>query len=412
MIVVLPVEKYGAFSVVRKNIAKGVEPPAYLSPAVGDEVRRFHRSLSSYAPTPLISLASAAEKWGIKAFCVKDESFRFGLKAFKGLGGSYAVFCKVCGELGLEPRTATMADLKGEAHREKVSQMVFATATDGNHGKGIAWAAAELGCASHVYMPKGSAEVRAEAIREMGKAEVVITELSYDDTVRYAAALAEKNGWYLMQDTGKEEQDEVPRRIVQGYLTMVDEALEQMEALGYDRPTHVLLQAGVGSMAGSVAGALACRYPTEKPMLLVVEPDEVACIFESMRQNDGKPHPAVGNETTMMAGLNCAEPCEGVWPVLRDFCECGITCPDRVSAYGMRLLAHPIGGDSPVISGESGAVTTGVAAMLLTDPACAELKKKLCLDDSSVILVFNTEGDTDPENYKRIVDGDMEECSC
>ncbi|MBR5329153.1 MAG: diaminopropionate ammonia-lyase, partial [Firmicutes bacterium] len=306
-------------------------------------------------------------------------------------------------ELGLDPQTVTMVDLKKEEYAEKVAKMVFVTATDGNHGKGISWAAGLLGCDSYVYMPKGSVEVRAQAIRDAGTAEVTITDMSYDDTVRFVADLAERNGWYLMQDTSKDEGDEVPKWIVQGYLTMVYEALEQMETLGFDRPTHVFLQAGVGSMAGGVAGALACTYGAEKPVIIIVEPDEVACIFESARLDDGLAHPSCGTEQTMMAGLNCAEPCETVWPILRDFCECYITCPDDVTAYGMKLLAHPVGKDAPVVSGESGAVTTGLGAMILGDPALADLKAKLGFDENSVILTFSTEGDTDPENYDNIV---------
>lgn len=400
----LPVENHGVLQVVRKAPEITTEMPCYLSKEAAEEVMAFHASLKQYAPTPLADLSSLAKELGVKAICVKDESPRFGLKAFKGLGGSYAVFRVVCRELGLDPRHTTMADLKKEAYREQVSKMVFVTATDGNHGKGISWAAGLLGCESHVYMPRGSVEVRAQAIRDAGTAKVTITDMAYDDTVRFVADLAEKNGWYLMQDTSKDELDEVPRWIVQGYLTMVYEALDQMKALGYSRPTHVFLQAGVGSMAGGVAGALACTFGEEKPVIGIVEPHEVACIFESARQNDGTTHPSVGSEETMMAGLNCAEPCETVWPLLRDLCEGYITCPDEVTAFGMRLLAYPKGSDAPIVSGESGAVTTGLAAMILGDPTYAELKEKLGLDENSVILTFSTEGDTDPENYKKIVE--------
>lgn len=399
----LPVETYGLLQVIEKEAVANAELPQYLSKDAAKDVLRFHRSLKSYAPTPLVELKELSKELGVKAICVKDESSRFGLKAFKGLGGSYAVFRVVCRELGLDPLTATMDDLKKEEYADKVSKMVFVTATDGNHGKGISWAAGLLGCASHVYMPKGSVEVRAQAIRDAGTAKVTVTDLSYDDTVRYVADLAEKNGWYLMQDTSKDESDEVPKWIVQGYLTMVYEALEQLEACGYEQPTHVFLQAGVGSMAGAVAGALACTYGEKKPVIGIVEPDEVACIFESARIDDGKAHPSTGSEETMMAGLNCAEPCETVWPVLRDFCEAYLTCPDEVSALGMRLLAHPKGIDAPVISGESGAVTTGIAALILQDASYAELKERLGLNESSVILTFSTEGDTDPENYKKII---------
>ena len=400
----LPVETYGCLQVITKKAAPNGELPLYLSKEAAKDVLHLHASLDSYAPTSLVDLKELAKVLGVKAICVKDESSRFGLKAFKGLGGSYAVFRVVCRELGLDPLKATMEDLKRSEYAEKVRRMVFVTATDGNHGKGISWAAGLLGCASHVYMPKGSVEVRAQAIRDAGSAKVTITDMSYDDTVRYVADLAEEKGWYLMQDTSNDEADEVPKWIVQGYLTMVFEALDQLESYGYECPTHVFLQAGVGSMAGAVAGALACAYGKKKPFVGIVEPDEVACIFESARMDDGNAHPSTGSEETMMAGLNCAEPCETVWPVLRDFCEAYLTCPDEVSALGMRLLAHPKGTDAPVISGESGAVTTGIAALILQDKNYKELKEKLGLNESSVILTFSTEGDTDPENYKKIVE--------
>ena len=399
----LPVETCGCLKIVTKKADPNGELPHYLSKEAAKDVLHLHTSLKSYAPTPLVELKELSKELGVKALCVKDESSRFGLKAFKGLGGSYAVFRVVCRELGLDPLNTTMEDLKKEEYAEKVSRMVFVTATDGNHGKGISWAAGLLGCDSYVYMPKGSVEVRAQAIRDAGTAKVTVTDMSYDDTVRYVANLAEEKGWCLMQDTSKDEADEVPKWIVQGYLTMVYEALEQLKALGYEQPTHVFLQAGVGSMAGAVAGALACTYGEQKPLIGIVEPDEVACIFESARVDDGKAHPSCGSEETMMAGLNCAEPCETVWPVLRDFCEAYITCPDDVSALGMRLLAHPKGEDAVVVSGESGAVTTGLAALILQDPTYKELKEKLGLNESSVILTFSTEGDTDPENYRKII---------
>ncbi|MBQ1252096.1 MAG: diaminopropionate ammonia-lyase [Firmicutes bacterium] len=399
----LPVKTYGDLQVIAKNVTVE-ELPAYLDKDAAKDVYRFHSSMKEYAPTKLRELSALSEELNVKSLCVKDESTRFGLKAFKGLGGSYAVFRMVCRELGLDPLTATMDDLKKEEYADTVSKMVFVTATDGNHGKGISWAAGLLGCESHVYMPKGSVEVRAQAIRDAGTAEVTITDMCYDDTVRFVADLAEKNGWYLMQDTSKDETDEVPKWIVQGYLTMVGEALEQMKEKGYDRPTHVFLQAGVGSMAGAVAGALACAFGEEKPVIAIVEPTEVACIFESARIDDGCAHPSTGTEETMMAGLNCAEPCETVWPVLRDLCEFYITCPDDVTACGMRLLAHPKGNDAPIVSGESGAVTTGLAAMIAGEPIYGELKATMGIDEHSVILTFSTEGDTDPENYRKITE--------
>lgn len=375
--------------------------PDFLSRAATEPVRHLHQSIPAYKPTPLTVLPGLAQMLGIGAICIKDESKRFGLNAFKGLGGTYALCRVVCDKLGLDYRTVTLEQLQMPENREKISQMVFITTTDGNHGKGISWAAGLLGAQAYIYMPRGSVEVRAQAIRDAGNAEVTITDLSYDDAVRYTAKLAEENGWYLVQDTSWPGYEEVPRWIVQGYTTMVYEALDQMEAQGL-RPTHVFLQAGVGAMAGGVLGALCCTFQEKRPVVAIVEPDQVACIFESVRRGDGAEHKATGSEITIMAGLNCAEPCQLTWPILRDFSDFCFACPDWVAARGMRVLAAPSGGDAVIVSGESGAVTTGLLSLLGKQEFSA-FRQALGLDEHSVVLLISTEGDTDPDGYQRIV---------
>lgn len=216
--------------------------------------------MTGYAPTPLVELSGLAKRGGVRSVLVKDESPRFGLNAFKALGGLYALFRVVCRELGLDHRTATMDTLKSPEYRDRVSRMEFITTTDGNHGRGVSWAAGMLGCRAHVFMPRGSVEVRAQAIREVGNADVTITDLTYDDAVRYSAKLAEENGWFLVQDTAWPGYEDVPTWIVQGYTTMLFETLDQLRDKGYDRPSHVFLQAGVGAMAGGVLGALQSVY--------------------------------------------------------------------------------------------------------------------------------------------------------
>lgn len=283
----------------RKKDGRG---PDFLSPEATANVRRIHRGLDCYQPTPLVRLDGMAKALGVKAVFVKDESHRFGLKAFKGLGGIYALTCVVCRELGLDPETTTFADLQSPALREQVSRMVFVTTTDGNHGKGVAWAAGQLGCEAHVYMPKGSSRLRAQAIREAGRAEVVITDLCYDDAVRYAARMATEKGWHLVQDTSWEGYEEIPKRIIQGYTTMAAEAAGQLAEAGFDRPTHVLLQAGVGAMAGGVLGYLAGRWEGRRPVFGIVEPEEVACIYRSAQLADGDPHAATGSGETIYGG--------------------------------------------------------------------------------------------------------------
>lgn len=400
----LPIQKIGDLEFLSAPCSNHENDPDFLSKENTIPVRHFHTSLDAYAPTPLAELSSLAEKLHVASILVKDESKRFGLNAFKGLGGSYALFRVVCEQLGLDHRSATLKDLCSDCNQEQVSQMVFVTATDGNHGKGVSWAAGLLGCEVHVYMPKGSVEARAQAIRAAGKAEVVITDLGYDDTVRYAAKMAQEHGWHLVQDTSWPGYETIPSWIIQGYTTMVYEALDQMREKGYARPTHVFLQAGVGAMAGGVLGTLRCTYKDQLPVVSIVEPKEVACIFESVHQNDGAEHKATGSEVTIMAGLNCAEPCQLTWPILRDFASYYFACPDAVSAHGMRVLAAPTGKDPVVISGESGAVTAGLICLLLEREEFASLRKELKIDETSVILLFNTEGDTDPEGYRNAVE--------
>ena len=229
--------------------------PSFLSPAETAVVQAFHEALPEYARTALVPLPELAESLGIKAAFIKDESTRFGLKAFKGLGGSYAVFRAVCERLGLDYRETSFSELQSDKVHRQIAELHFVTATDGNHGKGVAWAAAKLGCQAHVYLPKGSAAARAQAIRNIGKTEAVVTDLGYDDTVRYAAKMADEHGWMLIQDTSWPGYEDIPRTIIQGYTTMCREASEQLEELGL-APTHVFLQAGVGAMAGGVLGWL------------------------------------------------------------------------------------------------------------------------------------------------------------
>lgn len=384
------------------NLSEG-EGPEFLSVENTESVRHLHHSVSAYQETPLVSLSSLSKKMGVKGIYVKDESYRFGLNAFKGLGGIYALTCVICEKLGFNIQTVDFSSLQEPEIKTKVSDMIFVTATDGNHGRGVAWAAAQLGCKAYVYMPKGSSEIRAQAIRNTGKAEASITDMGYDDTVRYAQRVSEENGWTLIQDTSWPGYEKVPKWIIQGYTTMAYEAVKQLEAYGENSPTHIFLQAGVGAMAGGVTGFMANYYEGHRPTIVIAEPDEVACIFESARKKDGEPHEAVGNGITIMAGLNCGEPCTVTWPILRDFASYYAACPDYVAARGMRQLAAPAGADRKVISGESGAVTMGLLTMLMESPELESQKYRMGLDENSVILLFNTEGDTDPESYDKIV---------
>ena len=398
--------RFQHFQMIAKESVVYDKLPDFLSVCQTEGVRAFHKEIPAYEETPLIEWKKYAKTHGIKALLIKDESGRFGLKAFKGLGGIYAMFRVVCEKLGLDSEKASFADLQREDNKRKISDMVFITTTDGNHGKGVSWAAGLLGCKAYVYMPVNSVEARAQAIRDAGTATVQITDMKYDDCVRYTAKLADEKGWNLIQDTSWNDYEKIPKWIVQGYTTLFYEASRQMKELGYERPTHVFLQAGVGAMAGGIAGAVACTYGDKLPRISIVEPEEVACIFESARYEDGEPHKAAGSEITIMAGLNCGEPCTITWPILRDFGQNYFACKDEVSAHGMRLLANPLEGDRAIISGESGAVTAGLVSLLLECEAYSELRKQLNLTEDSIILIINSEGDTDPEGYQSIVKGE------
>ncbi|NLK00996.1 MAG: pyridoxal-phosphate dependent enzyme, partial [Clostridia bacterium] len=183
----------------------------------------------------------------------------------------------------------------------------------------------------------------------------------------------------------------------------IDEALEQIALSGGDLPTHVFLQAGVGSFAGSILGYLVSRFGVERPLTIIMEPENAACIFKSAAVGDGKAHFVEGDLSTIMSGLSCGEPNAISWGLLRDYADMYISCPDYIAARGVRILACPLGGDPPVVSGESGAVGMGLVSMLMEGKEPVELKKSLNLGEASRILLISTEGDTDPLDYRRIV---------
>lgn len=364
----------------------------WLSPAQAKKVMEFHRQVPGYLPTPLRDLSELAAENGVKSVLVKDESSRFGLNAFKGLGGIYAVAQTTGRRLGLTPDRISLPELQKPENREALRQLTVATATDGNHGKGVAWAAELLGCPSKVFMPKGSSPRRAQAIREAGHAEVTITPWNYDDTVNYVNKCAAENGWVLVQDTSWFGYERVPKWVMQGYTTMAQEAADQLTEM----PTHIFLQAGVGAMAGAVAGYFRARYGENCPQIVLVEPEGAACIYESMEAGDGQPHTAKGNGKTIMAGLNCGSPCTVAWEILRDYGSYALRCGDDAAKLGMRKL-----GQYGVVSGESGAA--GVGAFLELAKNLAQ-KETLRIGPESCLLFFSTEGNTDPVSYKEIIE--------
>ncbi|NMM64431.1 diaminopropionate ammonia-lyase [Clostridium sp. P21] len=366
------------------------------------KIRNFHKSFPEYKVTPLHSLNELSKKLGVSNIWVKDESYRFGLNAFKGLGGSYAVGKYIAEKLNVDISELSFEKLRSKEIKEKLGDITFVTATDGNHGRGIAWAANQLGQKSVIFMPKGSSEIRLNNIRKEG-AEASITDLNYDDAVRLANKYADEHNGVMIQDSAWDGYEKIPTWIMQGYLTLVDEALEQIKADGKGRPTHVFLQAGVGSFAGAVQGYLAYLFGEDRPITAIVEPNEAACIYKSAKANDGKPHAVTGFMPTIMAGLACGEPSTVGWKVLKDYSDMYISCPDYVTARAMRMLGNPLEGDPKVISGESGAVGMGILSLILEENDLKEIAEKLNINEDSRILIISTEGDTDPDNYRKVV---------
>ena len=366
-----------------------------------EKARAFHQSFPQYSVTPLARLDGMAAHLGLGSLCVKDESYRFGLNAFKVLGGSFAMARYIAGELGRDVSELSYDYLTSPDFRRDFGQATFFTATDGNHGRGVAWAANKLGQKSVVHMPKGSAKSRFDNIAREG-AQVTIEEVNYDDCVRMAAAeAAQTEHGVVVQDTAWEGYEEIPSWIMQGYGTMAGEAAEQLG----EKPTHVFVQAGVGSLAGAVVGYFANLYPNDPPKFVVMEAQIADCLYQGAKAGDGKPRIVGGDLQTIMAGLACGEPNTISWDILRNHTDAFVSCPDWVSAKGMRMLAAPVKGDVPVTSGESGAVGMGLISTLMQDEAYRELKEALGLNRNSRVLMFSTEGDTDPEKYRKIVWG-------
>ena len=363
------------------------------------KARRFHSTFHEYEPTPLADLKNLAAELGVASIHIKDESYRFGLNAFKVLGGSYSIGRYIAGLTGYDMDELTYDIITSPEMRERLDGTTFVTATDGNHGRGVAWTADRLNLGCVVYMPKGSAQERLDNIRGHN-AEAEITDMNYDDAVRHANAQAEEHGWVVVQDTSWEGYQEIPQWIMEGYTTMADEAAEQ---LGDAVPTHIFLQAGVGAMAGGAASYFSHVYKDQLPQIIIVEPDQADCYYRTVAADDGQVHTVGGDMNSIMAGLCCGEPCDIGWNVLKHQAGTFVSMPDWVAANGMRILANPLGDDPKVVSGESGAAGFALAGEILRREDLKDLKEHLGLNENSRILCISTEGDTDRENYRNIV---------
>jgi diaminopropionate ammonia-lyase len=362
----------------------------------------FHKKITGYRISPLKGLTNLSKFLDLGGIWVKDESERLNLNSFKILGGSYAIYKQIKEVLGVNNRELTFTELTSEENREKLKDLVFATATDGNHGRGVAWTASKLGIKSVIYVHNNTAKARIKTIQSYG-ATVKIINGTYDEAVEQVTVDAKKNNWQIIADTAWEGYEKIPSWIMQGYSTMYLEIQEQLAAIGIIKPTHIFVQAGVGSLAASVVNYYKNLFNEDAPTTIIVEPDNANCIYQSAIRNDEKPYNVEIVEKTIMAGLECGSPSPIAWDILRTQADFFMSCPDYVAAKGMRVFATPLQGDPLIISGESGAVTLGALMFTMKHKSLEKLKNELKLDADSQVLLINTEGNTDPVNFRQVV---------
>ena len=362
------------------------------------DVLEIHRAIPGYAPTPLHSLSGLAERLGIGNILVKDESQRFGLNAFKALGASYGMYrvLKQRSKTTLSPR-----ELFAGTHLMSDDPLTFAAATEGNHGRAVAWAARKLGMKAVIFAPADASQSRLDNIRAQG-AEVRLVQGTYDDAVNQAAKESAAQGWQVIADFGYDGYLEIPPWIESGYSTMFIEIAGQLQDKGWSFPGLVMLQVGGGCFAAGAIRAIRHLWKTQ-PRFACVEPVEAACMFASAQSQSGELMQATGKLDTICAGLNVPTPSLTSWPTLRSEVDVFLAIEDEWVKDAMRHLYHPVGSDAKIISGESGAA--GLAGLIALQSAdqLDTMRETLGLDADTTVLVINTEGDTDPEFFRHIV---------
>lgn len=366
-----------------------------ISVAKASEAITDIKTWPAYSVTPLHSLTAMAKDAGLGAIWYKDESQRFGLKSFKALGGAYAVACqlqKVLEErLGKRP---IIADLLNGSLKEEVAGIVVSCATDGNHGRSVAWGAQMFGCGCVIYIHRDVSEGRKKAM-EAFDAEVIRITGNYDESVRQADADAKANDRIIVSDTSYEGYMEVPKDVALGYTVMLAEIVEQLDG---DIPTHVFVQGGVGGLASAVAGYFWDLWGNRRPRFIIVEPEQANCLQLSAKA--GEPVVVEGDLDTLMAGLACGEVSALGWQILSNGADDFMTLSEEAVADTMRLLAKGYGSDPAIEAGES--AVPGLAAAVIAREQ-EPFAKALNLDAQSKVLVIGTEGATDPELYQQLV---------
>lgn len=373
----------------------GAERANLLSVPALAQAQAVITSWPGYAVTPLCALPGLARTAGVASIHYKDEGSRFGLGSFKALGGAYAVARLLCRELGQRlGRPVSHTELQSDlALRQACGDITVTCATDGNHGRSVAWGAQMLGCRCVIYIHATVSDGRKQAIARYG-AQVVRTSGNYDEAVQQADHDAKTHGWFVISDTSYPGYMGVPRDVMQGYQLMVHEAVSALPQW----PTHVLVQAGVGGFAAAVSAYFWERNPEQRPVFVVVEPERADCLLQSARA--GEVVAVKGELDTLMAGLACGEVSLLAWQVLASGANAFCTIPDVAAVEAMRLLASPPQGDPTIVAGES--AVAGLAALLLMAQDSAA-RTALDLTPDSRVLLFGSEGDTDPALYQQLV---------
>lgn len=363
--------------------------------AVRDEISAW----PEYAITPLYQLESLASELQLSRLWYKDEAQRFGLKSFKALGGAFAVARQLQRVLlentGKQP---AMSELLSGVYAGALADQVVTCATDGNHGRSVAWGASLLGCRCIIYVHRDVSRVRQQAMEAFG-AEVIQIDGNYDESVHQADTDARSHGRILVADTSYPGYLDVPKDVTLGYTVMVSEIVQQLSG---EIPTHVFIQGGVGGLASAVCGYFWELWGERRPRFIVVEPEQANCLQRSAQA--GKPVAVSGELHTLMAGLACGEVSLLAWEILADGADDFLTLSEDAVPATMRLLARGFGEDPALEAGES--AVPGIAAAIL---ACQSppLAQRLVLSTNSRVLVIGTEGATDPELYQTLMGDDL-----
>jgi diaminopropionate ammonia-lyase len=368
--------------------------PQYTIEAPSRRALAFHKRLPQYRATPLHALDLLAQALGVQKVWLKDESDRLGLPAFKILGASWATYCALRDRFPeLNDEWEGVEELAKRLHAYKLPALY--AATDGNHGRAVAHVAAMLGLRARIYVPQGTARARITAIEREG-ASVEEVKGTYDDTVSKAARDADEHHGLLIQDNGWSGYETIPRYVIEGYSTMLWEIDDELAARGEALPTHVFVQIGVGSFADAVVRHWSQKLP--RAIIIGVEPEGAACALESVRA--GKIVRVPGPHTSIMAGMNCDSPSSVSFPILQEGVQWFMTIDNDRAIEAMRLLAG-LG----IVSGETGAAGLG-ALLELAAASSHHARLEMGLDQRSRVLLFSTEGATNPEFYRSVISGE------